>query len=181
MVKKILAVILSLMILTFTAAALAATNSKTNTDISGADVVDVEGDGDLLLQLVKTADTEATQKIKDALTEAQKAGDVLGAFPEDIRAQIPEEHKAVNEMETVRFEGDLDKVVKAKVRFKFETPYKEGDEVTVLLGFPEEDEVAEWIVLDGEGAEEGDVEFTITQNILSMIKTDPFVIVPVSK
>lgn len=180
MIKKTLAVILSLMLLMSVASALAA-DSKTNTDISQATV---ETDGPLVY-LKKTADTDFTKKLKEAVAAAQNKGNLLEVFAGDVAKLIPEDHTEANEMETVYFDGELDKVTsKVKVTYKFQTPYGKDQKVTVMLGFPDKEDpnsVPSWEAIPGVGTETGEVEFYVTREILKKIETEPFVIIPLSK
>ena len=180
MIKKTLAVILSLMLLMSLTSALAA-SSKTNTDISHG-TVEVPG---VLIQIVKVPDTDFTKKLKLEVAAAQEKGNILEAFAGDVKNLIPEEHTEANEMETVQFDGELGKVTdKVKVTYKFATPYGKDQKVTVMIGFPEKDNpdyVPCWEAIPGVGTESGEVEFYVTRELLDKIETEPFVIIPLSK
>ena len=130
MIKKTLAVILSLMLLMSLTSALAA-DSKTLPDISHGTV---EAPG-VLIQLVKVADTDFTKQLKLDVAAARDKGNILEAFAGDVKNLIPEEHTEANEMETVQFDGELGKVTdKVKVTYKFATPGKRQPRLCSLLG-----------------------------------------------
>ena len=92
MIKKTLAVILSLMLLMSLTSALAA-SSKTNTDISHG-TVEVPG---VLIQIVKVPDTDFTKKLKLEVAAAQEKGNILEAHDNTADKRVsPENHQAQN-------------------------------------------------------------------------------------
>ena len=171
--KKILALVLALVMVLSVASAMAA-GSKGGRDISNVTTDSEE------VTVSKTADNDATSAIKKLISDAQTSGDALAALPDDVKAQIPEGFKTVNEMETFKTVGVLTEGDSIQLIFKFATPYKEGEDVTVLLGIPNDKET-EWIVLKGKGNKDGDVVVTVTKAMLDKIGDKAFVVIPVSK
>ena len=176
-VKKLVVIMLILFTILASAVSFAAQGSKENQNISGGTVEEES------IEIIKTTDTESTKSIKDLLIKAQKAGNVLDAFPQEIKDLIPEENTEVNEMETVRLVGDLTGLKELTLTYKFETPYKLNEKVTVVLGIPSDTEESgiEWTVLEGVGDKDGNVVFTIDKETLEKVQNNPFVIIPVSK
>ena len=178
MTLKKLVVIMLIFSLTLTSAvSLAAQGSKENQNISGGTVEEES------VEIAKTTDTENTKKIKDVLFKAQKTGNVMDAFPQEIKDLIPEENTEVNEMETVRLVGDLTGIKKLTLTYKFETPYGLNEKVTVVLGIPSDKEESgiAWSVLEGVGDKDENVVFTIDEETLAKVLNNPFVIIPVSR
>ena len=172
--KKILALVLAA-ILALVAVSALAEESKVNEDISDAST-NLEG-----VTMEKAEDTDETTAIKEALKEAQKNGDVLAGLPEEIRNQIPEGRAVINEMDTYQLEGytgqTADKII---LTFKFETPYEEGEDVTVLFAITAAEKETEWLVRDGKGNAEGAVEVEVTEEQFVKLTENPFVVIPVS-
>ena len=171
--KKIFALVLALALVLTAVSALAA-GSK-----GGSDISDVTTDTPEVT-VSKAADNAATSAIKKLISDGQAGGDALAELPEDVKAKIPADAKTVNEMETFVLSGTLTKGNSVVLTFKFATPYTEGEAVTILLGIPGETET-EWVVLQGKGNKDGDVEVTVTKDILDKIGDKPFVVIPVSK
>ena len=120
-------------------------------------------------------DTSASATIIKAFKEAHDAGDDLKALPDDVRAKIGEGQTKISELLTAKFEGDLSKITGDMVLIvKFETPYKEGEKVTVLLGIL--NEPVEWHTFSGVGLKDGSVQITVPKDIFDKVQTDPFVI-----
>ena len=172
--KKALALVLAMMMILGCACALAE-NSKGNQDINQG----TTNKANISMEKI-TADGKLAEVI-DKITEAQKAGNALDGLPEDIKAKIPEENKTINEMVCYHLVGDTAGVKEFVMIFKFETPYKEGEKVTLLLGIAPADADVEWLVLEGVGNADGDVEVKVTEAELAKISNNPFVVIPVSK
>lgn len=120
-------------------------------------------------------DTAVSSAVIKAFKEAHDAGDDLSALPDDIRAKIGEGQTKINELLTAKFNGDVANVKGDIVMVvKFETPYKEGEKVTVLLGIL--NEPVEWHTFSGVGLKDGSVQFTVPKAVFDAVQTDPFVI-----
>ena len=173
--KKILALVLALMLVLTAVSALAA-GSKGNGDIGQADTDAAD------LDLTKAEDTEGTAAIKQAIKDAQEAGNAIDGLPEDVRAQLPEGYATINEMDTYKLAGDYENAEEPIIlTFKFETPYAEGEEVVLAIGIVPPEAEAEWLVKTGKGNADGDVEVAVTKAELNKISDNPFVVIPVSK
>lgn len=175
--KKLVVIMLIFSLTLTSAVSLAAQGSKENQNISGGTVEEES------IEITKTTDTEKTKKVKEVLFKAQKAGNVMEAFPQEVKDLIPEENTEVNEMETVRLVGDLTGIKKLTLTYKFETPYDLNEKVTVVLVIPSDTEETgiAWSVLEGVGDKDGNVVFTIDEETLAKVQKNPFVMIPVSK
>ncbi len=172
--KKALALVLAVMMILGCACALAE-NSKGNQDINQG----TTDKADIGMEKI-TPEGKLAEAI-DKITEAQKAGDALNGLPEDVKGKIPEENKTINEMVCYKLTGDVSGEKEFTLIFKFETPYEKGQKVTLLLGIAPADADVEWLVLEGEGNADGDVEAKVTEAELTKISNNPFVVIPVSK
>ena len=198
--KKIIALVLALVMILCAVSAMAEspkksgdTDNKQTTEVTPADATDsgaqknaggnyYPADDGLKLEIL-SLNPENVQKILDKFKEAYEAGDVLAAFPEDVRALIPEDLKTVNEMVGARFVGNTDKVTTdMRVNIKFLTLFdKEKDsEVAVFFGKINGEDVA-WTKYDGTVKEDGSVDVIVTKDMIQSLKNEPFVIVVVSK
>ena len=176
--KKILALILAVMMI-LTAASALAENSKGNKDITGGDTGDEE------IKLVKIDPTDKLAKLIEKIKGAYKdEGDALKGLPAELLALIPAEHKTINELTCWKLEGDVSAVKgELELIFKFESPYEEGEEVTILIGidYADADAEVEWIVKTGVANKDGDVVVKVTAAELAKISNNPFIAIPVSK
>ena len=175
--KKILALVLAALMV-FAAVSALADNSKGNPNIPNADA---QTDGEEEITLEKIADTEETQKLKDAIKAGHDAGDDLAGFPEEVRGKIPEGRKTVYEMDTYSMKGYEGKTQKAVLIFKFETPFEKGTKVTVLLGICPAGADTEWLTLEGTANADGNVEVEVTKAELDKISSNPFVAIAVAE
>ena len=176
--KKILALVLALALILTACTALAATkNSKRNNDIAAGDT-DEE-----TVSMTGIAPTEKLQEIMDAIKAANdEQGDPMKCLPEAAAALVPEGFKTINDMACWKLDGDVTGLDELELTFKFETPYTEGEEVTVLIGIaPADAEEVEWIVKDCVANADGDVVVKVTREELNKISNNPFIAIPVSK
>ena len=151
--KKALALILAAVLALVCVSALAE-NSKENEDISqvttDTDKVSVENG----------EDTPAGTDLKNKITEAQAGGNAVDALPDEIKAKLPEGFTVINEMNTYKLSGNPEEAPDpVKMTFKFETPYENGEKVMLVVAIlrPEPEEI-EWLVWEGTGNADGDVE-----------------------
>ena len=172
--KKILALVLAALMV-MTAVSAFAAGSKENKNINYGTTDDEE------VTLGSVTATAKLQEIIDAVTAAAKDGDALKGLPEDVAAKIPAEMKTINEMTCWQLSGDPTKLSELELVFKFETPYEEGEEVTLLIGISPADADVEWLVLTGKGNADGDVVVKVTSAELNKIANNPFIVIPVSK
>ena len=204
--KKIFALVLALVMVLTAVSALAA-GSKTQSDVSNATVTPVTETKTTETTTtteatktntntgsVETAKTEAEIRIEevtpdeklqaviDAVTAAQKDGDALKGLPEAVVATIPAERNTINEMKCYKLVGDVSGLAGLEMKFKFDTPYDEGEEVTLLIGIsaPDAEEV-EWLTLEGKANANKEVVVTVTKEQLAKISNNPFIVIPVSK
>ncbi len=173
--KKVLALVLALM-LVLTAVSALANGSKGNGDIGQADTDAAE------LDLAKAEDNEGTSAIKQAIIDAQEAGNAIDGLPADVQSQLPEGFATINEMDTYKLGGGCENAEEPIIlTFKFETPYTEGEEVVLAIGIVPPEAEAEWLVKTGKANADGDVEVAVTKAELNKISDNPFVVIPVSK
>ena len=175
--KKILALVLVLMMVLCSVSALAGGSKKTS-DMNNATTGQTGANAP---KLTKIGDTPATTAIKQAVKDAQAAGDVTKAFPADIAATIPEDQRTVNEMDTYKLDGDVTGLQTLTLIFKFATPYAEGQKVTVMFAIAKSDTETEWLKKEGTGNKDGTVSVVVTAADLAKISNYPFVVIPVSK
>ena len=178
--KKVLALMVALVLVLTAVSALAGGSPETPDKKSGGSSYGSDTTEEKEPELGKAADTEATKAIKQLIIDGQNAGDALSKLPDEVKSKIPAGMKTVNEMATYKLEGDVSKVKSLVLVFTFETPYAEGEEVTLLIGIPGANET-EWIVLTGKANKEGAVVVTVDEATLNEVSNNPFVVIPVSK
>ena len=185
--KKILALVLALVMVLSAVSALAAGSpenpgGKTGGGATGysADTTE-ETEETKEIELATVADTDATKAIKEELKKAAESGDVLSALPADVKAKIGEEFTKVSEMVTIKLAKGLDAKNGVTVKKAFQTPYKSGDKVSVMLAVPGADGKVEWIVLEGTANANGEVVFVVDEATYNKIAGTEIVMVPVSK
>ena len=182
--KKILALVLALVMVLTAVSALAAGSpenpgGKTGGGTTGYSVDTTEETKET--ELATVADTDATKAIKEELKKAAESGDVLSTLPADVKAKIGEEFTKVSEMVTIKLAQGLDAKKGLIVKKAFQTPYKSGEKVTVLLAVPGADGKVEWIVLEGTANADGEVVFVVDEATYNKIAGTEIVMVPVSK
>ena len=182
--KKILALVLALVMVLTAVSALAAGSpenpgGKTGGGATGYSVDTTEETKET--ELATVADTDATKAIKEELKKAAESGDVLSALPADVKAKIGEEFTKVSEMVTIKLAQGLDAKKGLIVKKAFQTPYKSGEKVTVLLAVPGADGKVEWIVFEGTANADGEVVFVVDEATYNKIAGTEIVMVPVSK
>ena len=171
--KKIIALVLALA-LVLTAVCALADNSKQTTGGGGSSGGSSSGSSTVVteepvitIKFVK--DTDKSAAVIKAFKDAYDKGDVLSVLPDDIKAQIGEGQVNINEMLTAAFDGDVSKITKDVVMtVKFETLYKAGEQVTVLLAILKDP--VEWHTFKGVGLADGSVQFTIPKAIFDAIQ-----------
>ena len=183
--KKILALVLALVMVLSAVSALAADSPENpggKTGGGGATGYSVDTTEETKeIELATVADTDATKAIKEELKKAAESGDVLSALPADVKAKIGEEFTKVSEMVTVKLAQGLDAKKGLIINKAFQTPYKSGEKVTVLLAVPGADGKVEWIVLEGTANADGEVVFVVDEATYNKIAGTEIVMVPVSK
>lgn len=171
--KKMLCLVMVLMMSLIAISAFAA-GSITGGDITTTTV----SEPTISLEIIE--DTEESAAVIDAFKDAFDAGDVLAALPDSIRAALPEDAKAINEMVTTRFAGDVASVTSdVAVNIVFDTQYPAGESVSVLFGKLGGEEVA-WTVLNGTVQEDGSVNVTVPLSLLQSVQNEAFVLAVVS-
>ena len=187
--KKTLALVLALVMVLFAVGAMAA-GSKGGDDIPTGEVTPggggFPGGGapaeDKLSLIILPEATEEIQKVLDAFKEAFDAGDVLAAFPDDVREKIPEELTQINEMVPAQWTGDTEKAEPLNlVKIKLDTLYEPaGEKVAVLFGKVGGEEVV-WTQYEGTIQEDGSIEFEVPGDDVKEQKNEAFVLAVVSK
>lgn len=175
--KKILALVLALAMV-LCAASVLAEDSKDVDDTQHATTTTTDGEPVESLSLIIIDNTEATQAIIDTFAAAAEAGDVLSAFPEDVRAQIPEGLNQINEMVTAQFVGDTEAVagdLNANVVFK--TLFEAGSEAVAVAS----NGADSWNILKATPAEDGSVDIVCPAAFIKAVGNTPFVLAIVNK
>lgn len=185
--KKILALVLALMMILTAVSALAAGSPETpggkttggGTTGYTVDTTEEEAKEDEI-EAPTVADTDATKAIKEELQKAAESGDVLSALPDDVKAEIGEEFTKVSEMVTIKIPTGLNAKKGLTIKKAFQTPYAKGA-IKVLLAVPGADGKVEWIALNGNVNEDGEVVVVVDEAIYNKIAGKEIVMVPVSK
>lgn len=172
--KKILALVLTLVMILTAVSAMAGDSKKTQDMTYGTINT---GNAAVPVGVAKVTPTKALQEIMD---QVKAAGGRKG-LPADVDAKIPAERTNINEMGTFALTGDVDKVSEAELIFTFATKYPEGEEVTVLIIVDMGDKGVEWLELTGKANSNGDVVVKLTSDQLAKISNNPFLVLPVSK
>ena len=131
------------------------------------------------LEIVSTP-SAAIQAIIDQFKAAHDAGDDLGALPDDVKVQIGSELTKVNEMIAVKFSGDTNVADAVEVTLSFMTKYTPGDEVAVLIGEMDGENV-KWTVLKGKVNDDGDVVVMVPAALVKGLESNEFLVAVVSK
>ena len=121
-------------------------------------------------------DNDATKALIDAFAAAQEAGDVLSAFPEAVKAQIPADLTVVNEIVTALLSGNADGVVSATVGCKFTTAYEAGSKVCMAFGISAD----QWVLKEGTAQTDGSINVTLDKDLIDRILNKPITLVVVS-
>ena len=172
--KKILALVLA-MLMVMTAVSALADGSKGGGDISYGDTTDTE------LTLVKVSPTDKLQAIIDAIKEAglEGASDALATL---VGSELPEGFTKISEaQDCYQIVGDTTSAKEQEFIFKFATPFKEGEEVVLLVGISPAEGDVEWLKLNGKANADGDVVVKVTAEQIKKISNNPFIVIPVTK
>lgn len=175
--KKVIALVLALVMVLCATAALAE-GSKKESDLNNGTVKTTTTT--TAVRLEKAADTAGTKAFKQAVKDAQDAGNVMGAFPADLVSLVPAGYSTVNEMDTYKLVGDVTGVASLKLEFKFATTFGVGETVPLMIAI-DKGTTTEIIYTTGTGIAGGKVEVVFDSTILAAIGNYPFVIVPISK
>ncbi len=176
--KKWIALLLAMTMLMGVSAAFASAPSPDS--VNGVNVI---GNGDV--EIVWTNDPnpgDDGQTPVDDIYTAQRNGSALDVLPKEIRDQLPEGYTQVNEIGSMKLEGDLDsldQLPELKAAIKFDTPYDEGEIVYLAIGIPGEEET-EWVLLEGLGNADRDVEVTFDHDTLVKIGAKTFAVMAIS-
>ncbi len=174
--KKITAFLLVLTLLAGLSAAFAATPSK-------EEVVDIiVEEGDILIVWIDDPDPgdDAEPPVVKSIYEARKNGSALDVLPQELRDLLPAGFTKVNEIGSMKLEGDLDNAGDLKAAIKFDTPYAEGELVFLAVGIPG-DEETEWVLLQGLGNADNNVEVTFDAETLQKIGSKIFGVMAISE
>ena len=172
--KKILALVLA-MLMVMTAVSALADGSKGGGDISYGDTTDTE------LSLIKVSPTDKLQAIIDAIKEAglDGASDALATL---VGSELPEGFTKISEaQDCYQIVGDTTSAKEQEFIFKFATPFKEGEEVVLLVGISPAEGDVEWLKLNGKANADGDVVVKVTAEQIKKISNNPFIVIPVTK
>ena len=186
--KKILALVLSLMMVLVAVSAMAADSpaaaKKQNAAVEVNKAADNAEDEETLTLKILETNSDAVQAIIDQFAEANNNGDVLSVLPEDVKAKIPEGLTNINEIVTAQFEGDTTKVSGTVIlKISFLSEYEEGQDVAVLFGKLTATGV-EWTVAEGKTVKDGDVvkvQVSIPAELVKSLGNEQFALAVVSK
>ena len=103
----------------------------------------------------------------------------LASFPKEIRDQIPEEYRAINEFVTVSV-SEYQNIKSLTVRFSFEAKYPAGETVYLIFGVKEDNHV-NWFVQEAEVLGNGTVSVTLEKEQLNLLAGKQFPLVVVSR
>ncbi len=180
--KKIAAFLLALTMLAGITAAFAATPSAEDVEY-----VETIGEGDIAIVWTDDPnpgdDAGTGASPLEEIREAQKNGSALDVLPQELRDQLPEGYTQVNEIGSMKLEGNLDNLdgtAELKAAIKFETPYDENEVVYLVIGIPGE-KGNEWVLLKGVTNAKRNVEVTFDHDTLMKIGTNTFAIMAVSE
>ena len=186
--KKTLALVLALVMVLCAVSAMAE-GSKTVDDTQSTTVTDttVTNRGGYYAPAAPALPTlgivtpsAAAQAIIDQFKAAHDAGDDLGALPDDVKGQIGEGLVNVNEMIAVKFNGDTNVANEVEITLSFMTKYNAGDDVAVLIGELDGENV-KWTVLNGKVNDAGDVVVKVPVALVKGLENNEFLIAVVSK
>ena len=155
-------------------------DEKTDVEVADAEAAEeaIE-EAKTATQLVAVDDSDFTKDIKQELIDNKD--DVLSVLPEEIQEELKKEGlTAVNEMVTAKFPKGLDS---KNLTFKvsFQTPYKAGERVAMLIAVPGKDGKVEWISVTGTATGEGEIVFTIDESTYNKVAGEEVVLVPASE
>jgi len=169
--KKTLALVLAL-VLTLTAVAALAASSPESGGQKTYNYNAVSATVETETKLTAIGDTDATRKIKEDLKAAADNNELAEVLP------LEGEYSEVNEMVTVKIPaGSIYKIFKVA----FQTPYKVGEKVQVLIGVPQEDGTTLWISVIGTVNDKNEIVFTLSDADYNKVAGKEVVIVPASK
>ena len=202
--KKILSLALALALALTVVSALASEStgapSKTNQDIQQSEVKETvteasaadttnTGAANAAANTVATApepitstvvaDTEATNSLKEEFAKAVEAGDVSAVLPDNLQSAVAGFTK-VNEIVTVRLNGDVSEVTNITVNYKLETPYAEGEKVMVAYAVTVNGQV-QWILVEGTAQKDGSINVTLNAEMLAMLVNRDATLIVLSK
>jgi hypothetical protein len=174
--KKFVALMLALLMAACATVALATDSKETIHDL-----VLLEGEGTVqIIWLTDTIGEDGTAvEVRKKVAAAANESSPLDVLPEEIRAQLPEGFTTVNELESLKLEGDLTGLEQLPVTFKFATPYDPGSMVYLAVCLP--GETPEWLLLKGAANEEGSVAVTFDADSLAKIGSRNFVLMVISE
>ena len=125
------------------------------------------------------ADSETTDALKEEFAKAVEAGDVSAVLPENLQSAVADFTK-VNEIVTVRLNGDVSEVTNITVNYKLETPYAEGEKVMVAYAVTVNGQI-QWILVEGTAQKDGSINVTLNAEALAMLVNRDATLIVLSK
>lgn len=177
--KKIIALLLALTML-LSVSAVFAEGAPSAEDLNYLTVI-----GEGAIEIVWTDDDgigDDGEGLAGQAVQSQKAGSALDILPQEIRDLLPEGYTVVNEIRSMKFQGDMDKLAKLdelKVVIKFDTPYAKDEVVYLAVGIPAEE--TEWVLLTALGNDDQNLEVTFDRETLAKIGEKSFAVLAISK
>jgi len=174
--KKIIALVLVLSMLVCAAGALAVDSKE---DLRNAVVLVGQGTVQIIWTTDIVGNDTTAQEIREEIKTAATKSNPLDVLPKDIRAQLPEGFVVVNELESIKLDGDVTGLEELTVAFKFNTPYEPDSVVYLAAAIPGEE--TEWILLEAKANDEGSVVVTFNAEFLAKVGNGEFVLMAISK
>lgn len=126
-------------------------------------------------------DTDASAAVIKTFADANAAGNVLGALPDDIKSALPADLTVINEIITAQINGATQDVTTAyEFNVKLDTLYAADAQVAVLVG--KLGTTVEWTKASTATVKaDGSINFVLEANTIKSLGNDPFVLAVVSK
>jgi hypothetical protein len=126
-------------------------------------------------------DTDASAAVIKTFADANEAGDVLGALPDDIKSALPADLTVINEIITAQINGATQDVTTAyEFNVKLDTLYAADAQVAVLVG--KLGTTVDWtVVKEASVKADGSINFVLSADTIKSLGNNPFVLAVVSK
>ena len=131
--------------------------------------------------LVEITPTGVLKELIDKILAGGKVAKVSlkDLVPADFLAKIKDDAN-INELIAMSFKNNEGEA--KQITFTFETPYKEGTEVTILIGIPGKTIAdTEWIELVGVANAAGSVVVTVSEALMTKLANNPFLVMALDK
>ncbi|MBQ9300274.1 MAG: hypothetical protein IJ214_07150 [Clostridia bacterium] len=166
--KKLIAILLTL-VMTLSLATAFAAPSKTSSDVAAVEspAVEAEPEEELKIAFAKTA--EAEEELEKIAEFVKDGADIAEYFPEEIAEQLKGENLQLAEFTALSIDNYDPEMGDLPLVFRFDTQFKEGEKIFVLVALFDAEGNVEWVLVDAENiavAENGDVTVTFPAELL---------------